>query len=117
MAEARRATATSAVAIVAVLKFKRKRRIRKRKFWVREWLQCREVHGAYHALMKELEIMDMSSYRNVLRMDSTSFEELFVKIAPQITHKGTNMMDAIPPGERLAVTLRYLATGQLSIAD
>ena len=27
------------------------------------------------------------------------------------------MRDAIPPGERLAVTLRYLATGQLSITD
>ena len=59
-----RAAAASAVAIVAVIKLKRKRRIRKPKFWVREWLQCREVHGAYHALMKELEMMDTSSCRN-----------------------------------------------------
>ena len=73
------------MAIVAVLKIRRKRRIRKWKFGAREWLQHREVHGAYHALMKELEMMDMSSYRNFLRMDSTFFEELLVKIAPQIT--------------------------------
>ena len=35
-----------------------------------------------------------------------------VKIAPQITYKDTNKRDAIPPGERLAITLRHLATGQ-----
>ena len=44
-------------------------------------------------------------------MDSTSFEELLSAIAPKITHQDTVFRNAISPGERLAVTLRYLATG------
>ena len=43
-------------------------------------------------------------------MDSTSFEELLSAIAPKITHQDTVFRNAISPGERLAVTLRYLAT-------
>ena len=69
----------------------------------------RESYGAYHQLLQELQLMDTSSYRNFLRMDSSSFEELLSKIAPKITYENTIMRDAIPPGERLAVTLRYLS--------
>ena len=31
--------------------------------------------------------------------------------APSITYQDTNMREAIFPGERLALTLRFLATG------
>ena len=48
-------------------------------------------------------------------MDSSSFEELIRKVAPRITHKDIILQDAIPPGERLTVTLRYLTTGQLNV--
>ena len=56
-------------------------RLRRHRFWVREWLQRRESYGAYHQLLQELQLMDTSSYRNFLRMDSSSFEELLSKIA------------------------------------
>ena len=59
-----------------------------------------------------VEIIDTSSYRNFLRMDSTSFEELLRKVGPKISLQNTVMRDAIPAGERLAVTLRFLATGE-----
>ena len=103
------------VLVVAILaKRLRKRRLSKRKhrFWVRKWLQNREKLGAYHQLLQELRSLDTSSYRNFLRMDSTSFEELLRKVGPKISLQNTVMRDAIPAGERLAVTLRFLATGE-----
>ena len=49
-----------------------------------------------YTVLTELEMMDTSSYRNFLRMDSTCFEDLLIKISPQITYNDTNMRDAIP---------------------
>lgn len=107
---------TSAAIILALTLRRRRMRSskiqRKHKVWVKPWLKNRESFGAYHQLLKELELIDTSSYRNFLRMDSTSFEYLLKKVAPMITYKDTNFRDAIPAGERLAVTLRFLATGQ-----
>lgn len=104
----------AAVVLVAILaKRLRKRKLSKRKhlFWVRKWLQNREKLGAYHQLLQELRSLDTSSYRNFL-MDSTSFEELLRKVGAKISLQNTVMRDAIPAGERLAVTLRFLATGE-----
>lgn len=99
--------------VVLLIKRLRRRRVskRKHKYWVRPWLQNRQGYGAYHQLLQEMKMLDTSSYKNFLRMDSTSFEELLVKVAPKITFQNTPMRDAIPPAERLAVTLRFLATG------
>lgn len=44
-------------------------------------------------------------------MDASTFEDLQQMVAPLITYQDTKFHDAIPPGERLALTLRYLATG------
>ena len=35
-------------------------------------------------MLKELQVMDTSSYCNFLRMDSSSFEELLTAVAPLI---------------------------------
>ena len=102
----------STAVIVLVLKAKRKKLHRNRKIWVKEWIKSRTEHGAYNQLLQELKIMDTSSYRNFLRMDSNSFEMLLNAVAPLIVHEDTTMRPAIPPGERLAVTLRFLATGE-----
>ena len=44
-------------------------------------------------------------------MSPTLFEELLTYVAPLITKKDTNMRSAIGPDQRIALTLRYLATG------
>ena len=92
------------ISVVLILRMlKRKNKRRKHRYWVKEWLMKRDKYGAYHQLIKELQL-DTSSYCNFLRMDSSSFEELLQKVGPK-------MRQAIPAGERLAVTLRFLATG------
>ena len=98
--------------------FKRKRRQRrKRLVWTREWIKKRQALGAYYQLMKELKELDTSSYKNFLRMDAATFEQLLHMVAPSITHQDTVMREAITPGERLAVTLRFLATGEYSYSS
>ena len=42
-----------------------------------------------------------------------SFLELLAKAGPKVTIENIHMRLAIPPGERLALTLRFLATGIL----
>ena len=97
--------------VVAILLKRRRRKRRNRIVWVRDWIQKRQRQGAYHQLMQELRYLDASSYRNFVRMDAATFEDLLAKVAPLITYADTNMREAICPGERLALTLRFLATG------
>ena len=98
-------------AVVAIVVNRRRRRRRNRTIWVREWVKNRKDQGAYHQLLQELRLTDTSSYRNFLRMDDPTFDELLHMVGPMITYQDTVMRKAIPPGERLALTLRYLATG------
>ena len=69
----------------------------------------RPAQGAYNNLLKELEQMDTSSYCNFVRMDSSTLEELLVEVAPLIKKQDTIMRDSISPGERLTITLQFLA--------
>ena len=62
--------------------------------------------------MKEIRAVDAFSYQNFLRMNATAFEELLSSIASKITFQDTVMRQAISPAERLAITLRFLATGE-----
>ena len=61
-------------------------------------------------MIKELTATDTSSYKNLLRMDSSTFEELLGMMAPFISKQDTLMRKPIPAGERLALTLRFFAT-------
>ena len=42
----------------------------------------------------------------------STFEELVLHVAPIIAQQDTQMREAISPEERLALTLRFLATGK-----
>ncbi|GBN27803.1 Protein ALP1-like, partial [Araneus ventricosus] len=55
---------------------------------------------------------DAEGYRRWLRMDTATFELLLGMVTPYISGKDTNMRKAITPGEKLALTLRYLASGE-----
>ena len=45
-------------------------------------------------------------------MDRAAFNELVDRIRPWIEKSNTNFRNAIPIEERLAITLRFLATGK-----
>ena len=98
--------------IVALMIMRARRNRRNRREWVRQWIRNRPRLGAYHQLVQELRLADGESYRHFVRMDIATFDELLSMVRPHITYQDNNMRQAISPGERLAVTLRFLATGR-----
>lgn len=54
----------------------------------------------------------MDFFKNFVRMGFNDFNVLLDYVRPAIEKQDTNMRKAIPAEERLAVTLRYLATGE-----
>jgi hypothetical protein len=89
-----------------------KKRKRKRDIWTREWVAKRQCTGVFNGLIGELQTSDIAGYKNFLRMDAQSFVKLTTLLAPIIQRQDTRLRQAIPVHERLAVTLRYLATGR-----
>ena len=90
----------------------RQKNNRKRSCWVREWIAKRPRLGAYNCLMQELIIEDPIVMRNFLRMDQMDMEELLNLVGGAITKKDTRMRLALPVKEKLALTLRFLASGE-----
>ena len=79
--------------------------------WVHQWVKERESEGLYNKLLRELRMGHPHLYRNFLRMKADDFDYLLDLTAPLIQKQDTPMRKSIPPGERLAVTLRVLGTG------
>ena len=99
-------------ACLALEEQREKKERRRRKWWVRPWIARRERFGAYHALMAEMKRDDRQSYINVVRMDPQHFQQLLTAVTPFIKKQDTLMRGSISPGERLVVTLRFLASGR-----
>jgi hypothetical protein len=61
--------------------------------------------------MAELAMEDIPGFKNFLRVEPELFHELLERISPRIQREDTFMRKSLKPGLRLAITLRYLATG------
>lgn len=57
------------------------------------------------------EVRCDGSFKNFLRMTSGDFEHLLIAIGHKIAKQDTSFRDAIPAREKLAITLRFLASG------
>ena len=77
---------------------------------MKEWLKKKNQY-THENLLKDLRLNEPSCFQNFLRLDATSFDELLRMITPRIEKRNTTMRDAIPPSQRLSITLLYLATG------
>jgi len=78
-------------------------------------LKSREIYSATDFL-NDLNKEDGTNFYNFCRMSSSTFNNLLKMIAPSIEKQDTNYRKAIPANERLAITLRYLATGDSYIS-
>ncbi|XP_042897245.2 uncharacterized protein [Parasteatoda tepidariorum] len=101
-----------AISSLIVYSLIKKKKEKKRTLWTKAWRLRRQRLGCYENLLRKLALEDQESYRRFLRMDTESFEYLLERIEPLISRQDTHMRKAIPAGERLAITLRYLATGE-----
>jgi len=84
---------------------------KRRKVWTKEWYQNR-AQFSHLNLMSELCVTALDDFKNFLRMDYKTYNELLDKVRPIIEKKDTNMRIAITANERLSATLRFLASGQ-----
>lgn len=67
-------------------------------------------------MLYDLTLNSTKKFENFCRMSPEDFEYLLNKIGPAITKTDTNMRKSIPIQEKLAVTLRYLASGDSFIS-
>ena len=107
------ATCINLLATVAIFTTLYAVKKRKHSCWVRGYLNTRDTLGAYNCLLPDLLRYDPMKFKNYMRMDVASFEELFDLVKDAITTKDTRFRKAIPAKEKLAATLRILATGWL----
>ncbi|VDI11317.1 Hypothetical predicted protein [Mytilus galloprovincialis] len=84
---------------------------RVRTVWVRDWIGRRSQFGFYAQLLDELRCEDTVSFKNFLRVDPTMFQEIVNRLTPRLQKKDTWYRKALPVGLKVAITLRYLATG------
>lgn len=62
-------------------------------------------------MLAELLFEPSGEFENFLRMSSSDFSYILDKISPVISKKHTQLREPIPAKTRLAITLRFLATG------
>ncbi|CAG9792732.1 unnamed protein product [Diatraea saccharalis] len=79
-----------------------------RRFWQSEMFKNRNRSN----LIQDMKSQEISGhFKNFTRMASTDFEYLLNLIGPQIQTRDTKFRKAIPVQEKLALTLRFLASG------
>lgn len=78
--------------------------------WVRE-LFANHDGGFFNDFNRMLRNGDPELFHNFVRMDAADFDYLVNIVTPFIKKEDTNFRRAISPAERLAITLRFLATG------
>ncbi|CAG5079591.1 Protein of unknown function [Cotesia congregata] len=86
-----------------------KRKYTPKKFWIHPLFKLRREHGFFEAVFPTL-----SSYsekiENYIRMTAVQFEQLLYLVGPKIS-KQKVIREPISAPARLAMTLRFLATG------
>ena len=90
------------------------RRERRRALWVRSYLteERRRDSSHYYTLLNEERMeWDEFVFRNYTRVTLPVFLEILDRIREGITRRDTHLRAAIEPGLKLAVVLRYIATG------
>ncbi|XP_031338792.1 uncharacterized protein LOC116172405 [Photinus pyralis] len=106
-------SAAAGVICVLLMKQLKQKTKKKRRIWSEKWLLKRQDgRGVLHMLEQELRTEDPESYRQFIRMCGQHFDELLECIRSDIVKQTTNMRESISAEARLALTLRFLATGE-----
>ena len=72
-----------------------RRRVQVKRKKEKDWLKRRVQLGHNRTLLYELEEEDIASFKNYLRMDPATFNEIFERITPRIKKLTTNYKNPI----------------------
>ena len=78
---------------------------------MRDWLQRRVLYGQYEKPVAEFREEDARGYKNYMRISPELFQELLEHVGPRLEKGDTFMRKALRPWHRLAIALRYMASG------
>lgn len=104
----------SFILICKLLKNKKRNKPQKRRRWSSQLYLRRRRNNNINStfLLNDLSADNQSEkFKNFCRMSEEDFTFILNGIRSSITKKDTSFRKAIPPEERLAITLRFLATG------
>ena len=73
------------VAVLAAYEIIDEGRRRRRRYWVKPWLERRSMLGQYDTLFQELDRESAGDYFGFIRMDRNLFGEILLCVAPRIT--------------------------------
>lgn len=85
------------------------RRSKRRRVWVNPINRDREKYGILPIYPRLVD--DVEEFYVYTKMTPDIFDDLCAIVSPEIRKMDTNFREAIPPRERLLMTLRYLASG------
>ncbi len=85
------------------------------RMWVASWLTeyQRRTYSQYNALMLLLLHEDKAAFQGLTRITPEMWHYILGRVGPRIQKQDTEKRLALEPGLKLAVTLRYLATGEI----
>ena len=83
---------------------------RRRTVWVKRWLLRGHTLGHYDTVMQKLMRKAKGDFKEFLRIEPAMFKELLDRLTPRIS-KHQDRTPGLEAGLRLAITLRFLATG------
>jgi hypothetical protein len=98
--------AGTSAAFLVLRSIRNKREKYRRSVWVKDYLKCRNAR-----IMRDLELNEDVLFKNFARVSRTNFYTLLGMVEPVITRQNTRFRESVPAEIKLAVTLRYLATG------
>jgi len=84
---------------------------KKRSVWIKPLSTMRKKLGQFDRLMPVLIERDPAAFRRYSRFMPELYEKLLERLTPRLEKKTTRMREPLEPGLKLAVTLRYLASG------
>ena len=99
--------------IIIAMYYRKRWRRRPKRYQTRPWLRRRLEQGMFDNLLVELQrdMPDMRDYTNFLRVDPEMFQELLRRLGPRLTKITTNLRKPLSPAQKLALALRFFASG------
>ena len=78
---------------------KKKKKRKSKRFWVRKLFKERKSAGFFHALTRELEILNREYFFRFLRMSPDRYKQLLSIVDPELQRQRTHLHEPMSPSK------------------